>query len=578
MADMDIEAMNRLRVAMGMKPIEVPGASGPDFRPASHGKDGEDAASTLETRSAAAEDNYRKAQEEAQAKAKRIAQKEAIKKARDAAMRETKLTGKTLGDPDQDLDTATWLRQQTKRQKKIDKARRLEEELAAREEQAEYTAKDLAGVKVGHELNDFETGAEQILTLKDAEIGEESEDDELENVDMRDDEKLKERLELKKRKPVYDPNDDGESAERGVLSHYDEEINGKQNQHFTLDGFGSTKEQASQIASDSAQKSKGIVISLDILKDEKPVSDYVETTEVKIRKSKKKKTKSTRKKNVEDDDIFPAANTTNDVEFNGAGLSRPNKRSFDHANLVDDDDLQARLAQQRREALKKKKRMRPEDLARQLREEEESTMDGIIESTEDGPGLILDETSEFVSHLEAPEDREEQTDRQRPRQQRRKSESSGAGSPDVDVEMQETDLALTKEQSPSLLPQNDNNRGVMGLEEEAAIDRGVGSILSMLRQRKQVVDNEFGQCAKPLGEQHQRGQIIRYEPALQTMNSFSVGPHLRNCTNVHCGPLTTFLIHEGQPLPVPLRTSIHHGGMANPGWRQWALPVEQIQD
>jgi U4/U6.U5 tri-snRNP-associated protein 1 len=485
MASIDIEAANRLRVAMGLKPIEMQG--GPVFKQANGSQD-EELPSTVETRQAMAGDNWLKKQQDEESKAKRKAQKEAIKKARDAAMRDAKMTGKTLGDADEDLDTASWLRQQNKRQKKIEKARKLEEELAAREKQAEYSSKDLAGVKVAHELDQFDAGAEQILTLKDAVIGDESEDDELENAELRANERLQEKLERKKRKPVYNPNDDEEgNGERGVLAQYDEEITGKKQAKFTLDGFGSTKEQASRDAEDADQKSKGIVISLDILKDDKPVSDYIELSEIKMRKPKKK-SKSTRKKKAEDDDIFPINDNAMDIDSPASNfIPHPKKRTFDDVNFVDDDDLQARLAQQRREALKKKRRVAPEDMARQLREEELNKMD-VTESVEDAAGgLVFDETREFVDHLEAPADREEQA--QPASRARSKSAKRQSPESDEDVEMRD-DKPVGAESEEGVEPESKNGGHAVpetsGFEEDSSMDRGIGSTLSLLRQRRLI--------------------------------------------------------------------------------------------
>lgn len=69
----------------------------------------------------------------------------------------------------------------------------------------EYGAEDLAGIKVAHEASAFDgIEGEQILTFKDAAIDElEEEDAELENTELRETEKLNERVDLKKRK-VYD--------------------------------------------------------------------------------------------------------------------------------------------------------------------------------------------------------------------------------------------------------------------------------------------------------------------------------------------------------------------------------------
>jgi U4/U6.U5 tri-snRNP-associated protein 1 len=268
MADaISIEETNRLRISLGMKPLPGPGAptGGLAFKEASSTPT-EEAASTLESRQAEGYENYRKLQEAEQAKKRREAKADSIKKARDAAKRFAKLEGKGLGeaDDDEDMDARSWLIKQKKRQKEIEKARKKEKELAEAEIAAEYTAADLAGVKVGHELDTFQEGEVQVLTLKDATIDEnEEEGDELENLDLRDRERLTEKLELKKKKPVYNPNDIDETGEKSILAHYDEEIDGKKGKKFTLDGKGSVEEE--RAANGPVSKARPKVISLDIL-------------------------------------------------------------------------------------------------------------------------------------------------------------------------------------------------------------------------------------------------------------------------------------------------------------------------
>lgn len=502
MSEVDLEAMNKVRVAMGLKPIPIHGASGPSFKEA--GQDDEDQASTLETREAAAGDNWARLEKERQSKEKRLSQKEGIRKAREAAQRNVKMTGTTMGDEDDDQDTMTWLKKQKKRRNEIEKKRKLEEEMAEREKalQPQYTAKDLAGVKVGHEFNQFEGGSEQILTLKDAVIGDESEDDELENVDMRADETLKKKLELKKKKPVYNPNDDDESGEKSILKQYDEELNGERKSKFTLDGFGSTRELAMKDADDAQQSSKGIIISLDILKDDKPVSDYVDISEIKIRKPKKKKSKSTRKKNAEDDDIFTNNDGEMDIDLPAKVLiSQSKKRTYADANFVDDDDLQAKLAQQRREALKKMKRIRPEDIAKQLKEEEENTMD-IVQVTEESPDVtlqdnealitVLDETSEFISQLQ-PDKLEEVEERTRPQPKPISAEVKKASDDDGDVDMEESYAEIEQQTNTQQPSAKGEDVTTTGLDEESTIDQGIGATLAMLRQRRLVEDKSSGE-------------------------------------------------------------------------------------
>jgi len=74
---------------------------------------------------------------------------------------------------------------------------------------------DLRGLRVGHEM-DLEEGQETILTLKDSTILEnEDEGDELESIHMVAKNKLKENLELKKKKTIYSGVDDEEFGSDG---------------------------------------------------------------------------------------------------------------------------------------------------------------------------------------------------------------------------------------------------------------------------------------------------------------------------------------------------------------------------
>ncbi|KAJ9222216.1 transcriptional regulator family: SART1 [Paecilomyces variotii] len=509
MADaLSIEQNNKIRVALGLKPLPVPGAApatGLTFKEsksddAGSGSEKEDPGSTLESRSAQAGDNWRKHQEEIDAKRRRDEKNAAIKRAREAAQRNRQLEGQTLGElDDASTDTKTWLMQAKKKQKKIEKerARKLAEELAERERIAEYTAADLAGVKVGHEIADLEAGGEQILTLRDTTIDEnEEEGDELENLELREQEKLKERLELKKKRTAYDPTEESS----GILGHYDEEIEGKKRKRFTLDGQGSTAEEREAKRQDVSQKLKAHAISLDIAPEPAaPVSDYMDISEVKIKKPKKKKAKSTRQRVIDDDDIFPTAESTGspagttsngdsmDVDSATNGQAPVVNKRSEETSFVDDEDLQASLALQRRAAFKKRKKMRPEDLARQLREEESQTP--METGEEEEPGLVIDETSEFVSNLQRPtlpERRERRSTTPAAREPSVKEES-----PDVDMERVYNEVEDEEELKERIKREESIKKeggvppeiSVTGLDEEATLDQGLGATLSMLRQR-----------------------------------------------------------------------------------------------
>lgn len=491
-----IQDANKIRIAMGLAPLPVPGEdAGLAFKSKDDGDDSDnnDHISTLEKRQAAAGDNWKRLQDEEKARTERVARKEALKRERDNAQRFAKLEGRGLGEAEEgELDTKAWLLQQKKRQKKIEKARKYEEEQAQREleQQQQYTAKDLAGVKVGHELDQFGDGDEQILTLKDTEIGNDDEDaeDELENLDLRAQEKLKEKLELLKKKPVYNPNDVDEAGEKSILAHYDEEIDGKKRKAFTLDAQGSMAKAAAQQA-DSDARSKGIKISLDSLMDDTPISDYQDVSLAKIRKPKKKKAKTTRQKAVDEDDNIPVSHTAAPAEgamdIDGAPSTTINGTAKRRAIEFDDDDLQAQLAEQRRQALKKRKKTDAAELARRIKEEESNTPMETADD-DDEPGMIIDETTEFVSNLK----RQESPDDERRARATSTPARDAPSSPEPDADG-DTDMALAvapSDDDPSAANPSAPHTST-GFEEEETMGTGIGASLSMLRKRGLVTDN-----------------------------------------------------------------------------------------
>ncbi|KAH9898803.1 SART-1 family protein [Xylariomycetidae sp. FL2044] len=500
-----IEETNKIRASLGLKPLPGPSGSGPQFKEKAPTTEDEDPGSTIESREAAAHDNFKKFQDAEAAKKRREEKNAAIRKARDAAKRHEVLQGKGLGEADgnDDLDAKSWLVSQKKRQKKIDKARKLEEELAAAEAAAaaavEYTSKDLAGVRVAHELGAFEDGDEQILTLKDSNVigDDDDEGDELENINLREHEKLNEKLELKKKKPVYDPHAAEENGERSILAQYDEEINGKQTKRFTLDGHGNTAQidDADGVSLHPQRKA----ISLDFLKDEQPASDYLDISEVKVKKPKKKKSKSTRQRPVDEDDIFPAQpadDQSMDIDSGAGFVSR--KRRAEDTTLADDEDLQATLAAQRRDALKKRKRMRPADIAKQLRQEAQTPDPESGSGNDLEGGLVIDEITEFVSGL-----KKEDVEDRKPRKAKSPQDipvTVMEDESDEDVPMKEGDHLGDSEgdvQKPG-----PSEAAIIGVDEEKTIGSGIGATLQLLRERQLI--KESG--AADLNDKHRQQQ------------------------------------------------------------------------
>ncbi|KAI9903320.1 hypothetical protein N3K66_002672 [Trichothecium roseum] len=508
-----IEEMNRIRVSLGMKPLPVPGAedTSNDFSEASD-SEGE-AASTLESREAQAYNNYNKVKQAEADKKKRQERSEAIRKAREREQMNAQLEGKGLGEAEGgETDAKSWLMGQKKRQKKIDKARRLEEELAAQEAAAaaavQYTSKDLAGIKVAHDTSAFLDGDEQVLTLKDTTIDEnEEEGDELENLGMREGEKLADRLDTKKKRPGYNPNDMDEDGPAGILAQYDEEIDGKKRKKFTLDADGSIAELSDILGKPTQRAAKLQNVSLDDVVGDAPISsDYLDASEIKVKKPKKKKSKKqTRRKQEDEDDIFPLEPprpTDDDVNAMDVDDAKPaaqkKRKALDDA-FVDDDDLQTSLALQRKKALKKRKKMRPEDIARQLKEQEDNADDddGAAAAAQEG-GLVIDEVSEFVSGLNK-EDLDEERERRERRPKARTEAQPGPEEADGDHPMgdgEEPDHAIDQELPATAGEDKGKDKEAEeeeGGEEEKTVGGGMGDALALLRERGLVKETQAGE-------------------------------------------------------------------------------------
>ncbi|KAE8873082.1 hypothetical protein PTNB73_02233 [Pyrenophora teres f. teres] len=513
---LSIDEANKIRLSMGLPALPggsssaAPAApSGLDFKAAQddQGSDA-DPASTIDTREAAASDNWRKLEDERLAKLRREERAAKIKKEREKASRFAKLEGKGLADEEDVDDDMAWLKSSKKRQKKIAKEEQMRKELEERERQAleamQYTDKDLAGVKVGHEVDQFDD-EDQILVLKDTAVDAEDED-ELEAVALREKERLQDRLDSKKRKRAYDPNDMDEGGEKSILAQYDEEIDGKKSKAFTLDGKGRTIEDV-QAEVAGAARPKKVAISLDILKEDAPANDYMDVSEVKMKKPKKKKGKKSKREHIADEEdwsmapVEEAAVEGMDIDGGEAAAPQQKKKKVFDESFVDDDDLQANLAAQRQKALKKRKKMRPEELARQLREEATTPQPDVLDSTEDGEaGLVIDETTEFVQNLGAGGDDEDEA-----RRKRRKSSHISEGTKsmgDIQVADEDGDVDMDQSYAEAAEAEEARNRSVSrarstditetGLEAEKTIDQGMGATLALLKQRGLVKESDAG--------------------------------------------------------------------------------------
>ena len=449
-------------------------------------------ASTLDTREAAASSNWQRLQNDQAAKRSREAKIATLKKARDTSKRFAKLEGKGLGDVDDagDLDARSWLKSQSKRQKKIEaeRAERTAREQEERERVASinYTSSDLIGVQVAHEIDDFEEAeGEQILTLKDKNIGdEEDDDDELEAREIVDRENLSKKLDLKKKKPVYDVHAENVDGEKKLLAQYDEDTDRKRK--FKLDGSGNSveaREAKKRAVGDLLQSSRATISLKAPESSDVMMSDYV--TDIKIKKPKKDKKKK-RERIIDEDDIFPTVGNIDSMEVESSSARALPITEDLNGVMQDDEDLQLALGQSRKAAFKKRKRMGPEELARELKAQSQGTLD---DDSGNENGLIFDETTNFVENLQVTRPEVETN----PLQRRYTTPPADKVSPedadgDVPMHAAHEPLEAAAKNVIDREARTEADRTATGLDDEATMEQGLGATLNLLRQRGLVED------------------------------------------------------------------------------------------
>ncbi|KAL7418367.1 hypothetical protein Q5752_006825 [Cryptotrichosporon argae] len=394
-----LEETNKVRISLGLAPI------GGDVDAAGAGADG--AEDSLADQADVAEANYaerraaeKRAREEAEIK-------ERIEKSRNRVALNAKLKGSTLADAGKDdaLSAKSWLKQQKKRAKRhaedaLEKKRREQEEQDA----MVYDERDLAGLKVAHGADDFETGEDVVLTLKDSRVLGDDED-ELQNVNLADyaaDAAHKERK--RKAAEQYTGYDDDEFEEGRVGRKA--EILGKYDDAFATgkvrtEGFrlGAPVEKKQMVKDDDVEMigapASKVKLDLNFAKDFE-VSDYMKEGDKGFKVKKKKVKRSTRRAEADDDGESIEVDVKLTFERRQAG-DGPD-------NLVDDDDLQAALSRARRENARTRVKAKPEGLAAQLalrREEGDAEQDTAPADGDDDGRITFDDTSEFVRNVTA---------------------------------------------------------------------------------------------------------------------------------------------------------------------------------
>ncbi|ORZ03357.1 SART-1 protein [Syncephalastrum racemosum] len=472
-------------------------------------------------------ENYqkRKDEEEKQRKAEEIRRN--IEKSKNRRKQLEKLPGRGLGEADQDDDSALkWIQKLRKREKQLAEQRAREQAEMDAGFVENYEAKDLAGLKVGHDLTEFNEGSEVILTLKDRGILDEDDEnaaDELTNIQIEERERLRENLENKKKKPAYNPYDDEEfmlgGGKKSVLPDYEEKA---KKEGFTIGKSGQVvNPEEEQSVSD---KLKAHTLSYEKMKE---IKDYYTQDEAALsfKKPKKKKKKDKIRKRAADDDDIPTTTATTTTttttvtsssspaqgDTNGEGEPKEpsvRKNLDTDANFVDDDDLQLALSKARRAANKQRareiKKLTPEQIAQRIAEEREQ--EGNQEGSQEGEGLVLSEMSEFVSNLGSqPTYTSREASMSRRAASAEKPSASPSPTPEEAVaDSQETPIdeapieaMETEGESTTPAPEDqDQKQAEAAIIEEPLVSGGLAATLSLLSQK--------GVVAKPTEEQLKR--------------------------------------------------------------------------
>lgn len=434
---LSIEATNKLRAKLGLKPLEVgPSVTAPASSRNEEIEEKDEATQDLKKVKDDWGEFYHKPAGQFNEKSDVEKLREKIQSKRDKRKIEQKLASvKTLGESDSDDDPAKWVEKNRKIQEEKKKAiqrskmfEEMDEEMDVtptkpkrqRESRKRaYGERDLKGLKVAHDIENFTEDRHVILTLKDQDVlGEDG--DTLINVNMIENERYKKNIEVRKQNPnhygydVYEEQYDefGNFIQRGVLGKYDDEIDGNRPTTFTL---GESKElllEQQRKAMEIKAKLQGKTLESLNVEPLRLASDHYTEEELTKFKKPKKKVKKIRRK-FKADDLLELAG---DVTEPGKDLGSRKRRDLSAIDLpplpddssnfnveADDDDLEQVLNKARRLRQKEniiKKDILADSIKAEVKEEVEVSDEegGAYRERENGY-ITLNQTAEFCRTL-----------------------------------------------------------------------------------------------------------------------------------------------------------------------------------
>lgn len=598
---LSIAETNKLRAKLGLKPLAVDEGSKEKPKQDESGKKTYIDKDTNQEFEHAPAKNIAEIREQKEFKQKLDEQREKRRLA--DKMRQIKSLAQDESESDSESAEA-WVRKLKEKQMAEKKAKSLEEmdeQFAAENEvqkNKKYTSTNLKGLRVEHDQTNFKEGEEIILTLKDRniitgigenlELDEDDDADVLVNVNLIDNEKAAKNIELKKKKPDYNPyedfDEDGNFKVKSLLDKYDEELNGEQKRSFRLGTKGTYDASDDKFIKKLDEEHKARAIRLDFMSEIKEASDYMTAQEMEKFKKPKKVRKVLRKtKALKADDLLPiepeepkvtsvkseASVTKKDsgpkkVNLDGLDFltkdessdegeirSSGDESDIDLSKADKVDDIREMLEQENElfeelhVVLDKTRKKITNSAISKIEAKEDVEMSGATvsfdnlstvkdeEMEEEKDMLTLDTISEFCRGIGSEAKRDEEDEKEMSFAKSKEDSSSSGESEDDDEEFNLSDVEAEVE--------NDKNRealdenGVNILDEEPVIDRGIGSALKLA-----VNKGYLGKEKDKLNARVAKSSIEAQNFTIEERNYYDIDDKYNRNRDKYCGPLSEF--------------------------------------
>uniref|UniRef100_A0A0K0EJC8 SART-1 family protein n=1 Tax=Strongyloides stercoralis TaxID=6248 RepID=A0A0K0EJC8_STRER len=384
-----IEETNRIRAELGLAPLEV-NDSGKKNEP-KVGKDGETIIieNGVEIHCKPSENLAHKQEVE------KIKEKLETSKRKRKVYEKVLKKDKGLAESDSDEDVSNWL-EKTKNKilSKESAYDELDEELAVAgkleseklKKKKEKRKKNIdnsvaaSGLIVGHSKESFLDGTNTILVLQDKHVLDDNEDEILINPNLIDNETAQRNVRLRKNQNHYndlteDFDEWGNPIDKGVLSKYDEVLEGEKREMFRLDDEGcmDVEKEAKELEIKKQLQMERLKLQTLETEKYKIASDfYTEDEILTFRKPKKKKNKDKKSKKVYDEDLLPEVqDTENDKREKALRLAKRNEGKL-NMKVVDnynkDEDKTIDLKELLNEDNEKKMEVDDEESDEELKE------------------------------------------------------------------------------------------------------------------------------------------------------------------------------------------------------------------